>query len=110
LEPVFSGSLLALHLLESGPDDLTIFLIERGAGFGRGLAYGTRDPPSPVECAGRQHVPFPIGRVTSSNGWRVGATRRSPTRPLHHRRAYGDYLGSLLRAAVSRPTAPSACC
>jgi len=40
----FSGALLALHLLKLGPPDLQISLIDRGGGFGRGLAYATRNP------------------------------------------------------------------
>jgi uncharacterized NAD(P)/FAD-binding protein YdhS len=40
----FSGSLLAVHLLRrSGPDD-RIYLFERNAEFGRGLAYATGNP------------------------------------------------------------------
>ena len=40
----FSGSLLAVHVLrQSGPDD-RIYLIERNAEFGRGLAYATGNP------------------------------------------------------------------
>lgn len=40
----FSGSLLAVHLLRrSSPRD-RIYLIERDAAFGRGLAYGTGNP------------------------------------------------------------------
>src|SRR5215470_4295215 len=40
----FSGSLLAVHLLRrSGPED-RVYLIERSAGFGRGLAYATGNP------------------------------------------------------------------
>ncbi len=40
----FSGSLLAVHLLHrSGPED-RVYLVERSAGFGRGLAYSTGNP------------------------------------------------------------------
>jgi uncharacterized NAD(P)/FAD-binding protein YdhS len=40
----FTGSLTALHLLRNaGPDD-RVYLIERNAQFGRGLAYATGNP------------------------------------------------------------------
>src|SRR5215831_9419264 len=40
----FSGSLLAVHLLRRSTPDDRIYLIERSAGFGRGLAYATGNP------------------------------------------------------------------
>ena len=40
----FSGSLLAVHLLRrTGPED-RVYLIERSAGFGRGLVYASGNP------------------------------------------------------------------
>ena len=40
----FTGSLLALHLLERSQPGDRIYLIERNAQFGRGLAYSTGNP------------------------------------------------------------------
>jgi uncharacterized NAD(P)/FAD-binding protein YdhS len=40
----FSGSLLAVHLLRRSTPDDRIYLIERSAGFGRGLAYASGNP------------------------------------------------------------------
>jgi len=40
----FSGSLLAVHLLRRSRPDDRIYLVERSAGFGRGLAYATGNP------------------------------------------------------------------
>jgi uncharacterized NAD(P)/FAD-binding protein YdhS len=40
----FSGSLLAVHLLRRSRPEDRVFLIERNAGFGRGLAYATGNP------------------------------------------------------------------
>jgi len=100
----FSGSLLALHLLESGPEDLTIFLIEREAGFGRGLAYGTRDPHHLLNVRVGNMSAFP-GRPRHLEQWLAGWGEEALAHPAAFitRRAYGDYLGSMLREAVSRP-------
>jgi uncharacterized NAD(P)/FAD-binding protein YdhS len=100
----FSGSLLALHLLESGPDDLTIFLIERAPGFGRGLAYGTRDPHHLLNVRVGNMSAFP-DRPRHLEQWLASWGDEALAHPAAFitRRAYGDYLGSLLRAAVSRP-------
>ena len=100
----FSGSLLALHLLEFGPEDLTIFLIEREAGFGRGLAYGTRDPHHLLNVRVGNMSAFP-GRPRHLEQWLAGWGDEALAHPAAFitRRAYGDYLGSMLRAAVSRP-------
>ena len=40
----FTGSLLALHLLQRCRSGDRIYLIERNAQFGRGLAYSTGNP------------------------------------------------------------------
>ncbi|MDR3513868.1 MAG: FAD/NAD(P)-binding protein [Caulobacteraceae bacterium] len=100
----FSGSLLALHLLQAGPADLRILLIERAPGFGRGLAYGAHDPAHLLNV-----------RVGNMSAW--------PDKPLHlqhwlacqpgcgevgpsafiARETYGRYLSSMLQAAVARP-------
>jgi len=101
----FSGSLLALHLLESGPEELTIFLIERDAGFGRGLAYGTRDPHHLLNVRVGNMSAFP-DRPRHLEQWLANWGDEALAHPAAFitRRAYGDYLGSMLRAAISRPT------
>ena len=40
----FSGCMLAVHLLERGPDGLTVTLVERRAKAGIGLAFATQAP------------------------------------------------------------------
>jgi uncharacterized NAD(P)/FAD-binding protein YdhS len=100
----FSGSLLALHLLESGPEDLTIFLIERAPGFGRGLAYGTREPHHLLNVRVGNMSAFP-DRPRHLEQWLASWGDEALAHPAAFitRRAYGDYLASLLRTAVSRP-------
>jgi uncharacterized NAD(P)/FAD-binding protein YdhS len=40
----FSGTLLALHLMQRSPHCTRVLLIERSSQFGRGAAYGTSNP------------------------------------------------------------------
>jgi uncharacterized NAD(P)/FAD-binding protein YdhS len=99
----FSGALMALSLLEIGPPDLEISLIERGVGFGRGLAYGTPNPRHLLNV-----------RVGNMSAW--------PDEPGHlaewlaeegghpvagdafiSRGTYGRYIASLVQRAISRP-------
>ena len=40
----FSGSMVAIHLLDCARGPLTVALINKNADFGRGIAYGTRCP------------------------------------------------------------------
>ncbi len=98
----FSGALLALNLLRRGPPDLRISLIEKHAGFGRGLAYAAHSPWRLLNV-----------RVSNMSAW--------PDEPDHlarwladqgepHARAqfitretFGRYVASLLQAAVADP-------
>jgi glycine/D-amino acid oxidase-like deaminating enzyme len=66
----FSGSLLALHLLESGPEDLTIFLIEYAAQVSdHGDMLGAAERK--IRDGGRR------GRAAAAPSW-VGASAASP--------------------------------
>ena len=40
----FSGSMVAIHVLAAARGSLTVALINKNADFGRGIAYGTRNP------------------------------------------------------------------
>jgi uncharacterized NAD(P)/FAD-binding protein YdhS len=99
----FSGTLLALHLLERGPENLTILLIERAPGFGRGLAYGTRDSNHLLNVRVGNMSAF-ADRPRHLEQWlaerREGELAHSGA--FITRRVYGDYLGSLIRGAVTR--------
>ena len=99
----FSGSLLALHLLKAGPPDLRISLVEREAGFGRGSAYGTRNPRHLLNV-----------RVGNMSAWPeepdhlacwLADDPRSGGAPQDFisRGDYGRYLIAMLQAAVARP-------
>lgn len=102
-----SGSLLALHLLQTTPPEIQILLIERRPAFGPGLAYGTGSPHHLLNV-----------RVGNMSAW--------PDRPRHleqwlnarpsggggpgdfiTRGTYGRYLSSMIQAAIAQPQAAS---
>ncbi|MBV9508974.1 MAG: FAD/NAD(P)-binding protein, partial [Caulobacteraceae bacterium] len=98
----FSGSLAALHLLNQGPHDLTILLIERGGGFGRGLAYGACEREHLLNVRAGNMSAFPdqprhAVEWLSAHEGPVGASGFAT------REAYGRYLAALLLGEVRRP-------
>ncbi len=101
----FSGVLAALRLLETGPPGARIFLIEKTPGFGRGLAYGAHNPNHLLNVRVGNMSAFPeapdhlIRWLADRGGW--GGQDRADA--FITRGTYGDYLASLLRAAIARP-------
>jgi uncharacterized NAD(P)/FAD-binding protein YdhS len=97
----FSGSMLALHLLEAGPPDLRITLIERSAGFGPGLAFGTHNPHHLLNVRVGNMSAFP-DRPRHLEHWLATHARAESANPAAFisRGTYGRYLASLLRNAV----------
>lgn len=98
----FSGTLLALHLLRAGPPELKVTLLERAGGFGRGLAYGTRNPRHLLNVRVGNMSPWPddpghLKRWLSANG------RSARTSTFIGRGDYGAYLTAQLRDAVRGP-------
>ena len=99
----FSGSLLALHLLKQGPPDLRISLIERQAGFGRGLAYSAQNPRHllNVRVGNMSAWPGDPGHLTrwlAETEGHAGADLAFITRET-----YGRYIASMLQAAMAGP-------
>ena len=93
----FSGVLTALHLLfdQTGPQ---VRLVERRGVFGRGLAYSTQHAEHllNVRAANMSAFPDQLDHFTS---W-LAEHRGSGAGPFVTRRVYGEYLQSMLRAAV----------
>jgi uncharacterized NAD(P)/FAD-binding protein YdhS len=104
----FSGSLLAVHLLrQSGPDD-RIYLIERNAAFGRGLAYATGNPGHLLNVRAGNMSAF-SDRPDDFLDWvqalpeaeRAGVDRSVDRLTFVSRRLYGSYIQSILSRELS---------
>jgi uncharacterized NAD(P)/FAD-binding protein YdhS len=100
----FSGSLLALHLLDAGPPDLRILLIERAARFGRGLAYAADNPRHLLNVRVANMSAWP-DRPRHLEQWlaRRGVGEADGPADFITRGVYGQYIASMLRAALARP-------
>jgi len=98
----FSGTLLALHLLRAGPPELTVILLERAGGFGRGLAYGTRNPRHllNVRVGNMSAWPDDPGHLAR---WLSANSESVRTSAFIGRGDYGAYLAAQLRHAVRGP-------
>jgi uncharacterized NAD(P)/FAD-binding protein YdhS len=97
----YSGTLLALHLLEHGPFGLRVSLIEKSAGFGRGLAYATHNPRHMLNVrvgnmSAWPEAPDHLAEWLAANG-RSGVDATG----FISRGDYGRYIGALLEAEVS---------
>ena len=92
-----SGTIVALHLLREGAEQVT--LVERERTPGRGTAYGTRRPEHVLNVtAGRMSVwPDDPGEFA-----RWIAERGGSEDDYARREAFGDYLSDLLEAAGDR--------
>lgn len=99
-----SGSLLAVHLLSRCRPEDRVFLIERRAGFGRGLAYSTNNPNHLLNVRAGNMSAF-HDQPGHFVDW---LTRRSHDPGLAQptadsfvsRRLYGTYIRSLLTEAM----------
>lgn len=95
-----SGSLLAVNLLQRcGPDD-RILLIEKRAGFGRGLAYSTTNPNHLLNVRAENMSAF-HDRPDDFISWlRERAGSRGDAPPVGNafvsRQVYGTYIRALL--------------
>ena len=100
----FSGTLLALHLLQVGPPDLHIALIERTPGFGPGLAYGAQNPLHLLNVRVGNMSAWP-DRPDHLRQWLAGQAGGEAVDPADFisRGTYGRYLASMLHAAVRGP-------
>ncbi|HET6221401.1 MAG TPA: FAD/NAD(P)-binding protein [Dongiaceae bacterium] len=99
----FSGSLLAVQLLQRFLPNARIYLIEKGAQFGRGLAYATGNPNHLLNVrAGRMsafaddpdHFVRWLGQSLEARAGAGSALIRSDT--FVPRRLYGAYIQELL--------------
>ena len=101
----FSGSLLALHLVSRRRPPAHIHLIERGAAFGRGLAYSTRLPEHLLNVRAGNMSAYP-DRPTHFQDW-LAEVRGRPSDPFSFapRWVYGDYLQGEVRAAAQSAAA-----
>jgi uncharacterized NAD(P)/FAD-binding protein YdhS len=103
-----SGTIVALQFLRTTPDATRIVLIDRTAGFGRGLAYGTTHPGHLLNV--------PAGRMSAfvdCDSDFLDWLRARPAEALGGidpqpgtfvpRRLYGDYAADLLRQASEGP-------
>lgn len=96
----FSGSLLALHLL-SRADGPRVLLIERAAGFGRGLAYATGNPGHLLNVRAGNMSAFPDepGHFLDWLRQQPGSAEASPA-SFVARATYGQYLQKLVSDAA----------
>lgn len=106
----FSGSLLALHLLSSGPAAPKVFLVERARGFGKGVAYATGHPGHLLNVRAANMSAFP-DRPNHFLDWLReqpdGTVAGGPVGPASFvpRQTYGAYLQDMLSRAVRAPGA-----
>ena len=96
----FSGALLALHLLRSRTEGLSIHLIEKGQAFARGVAYSTRRPDHLLNVRAGNMSAYP-DRPAHFQDWLALQTGKAAD-PFSFapRWVYGDYLQAELRAAA----------
>jgi len=98
----FTGSLTAVHLLRHGPAGAQIYLIEKTAGFGRGLAFGAHNSSHFLNARAGNMSAFP-DQPDHLIRWLSARPQLGPARAdaFITRGAYGDYLSGLLRAAIA---------
>jgi uncharacterized NAD(P)/FAD-binding protein YdhS len=94
----FSGLLTALHLLRQ-PGPPQVHLIERGAAFGRGAAYGTCDGTHLLNVRAANMSAFP-DQPDHFLVWLAGEGDAPPDGFVSRAR-YGAYLQALLRQATA---------
>ena len=96
----FSGTLLALQLLRAKNGAPRIFLIEKGASFGRGVAYSSRKTDHLLNVRAGNMSAYG-DQPTHFQDW-LAAQTGQPADPFSFvpRWVYGDYLQAELRAAA----------
>jgi uncharacterized NAD(P)/FAD-binding protein YdhS len=95
----FSGSLMALHLLRSGPPGLRVVLIERRGGFGPGLAYGACEPEHRLNVRVGNMSAFP-DQPDHLAAWLCEHGAPAHVSEFISRQTYGRYLSDLILQAV----------
>jgi uncharacterized NAD(P)/FAD-binding protein YdhS len=98
----FSGSLLALHLLRTGPPRLRVLLIERKRGFGPGLAYGAHNPQHLLNVrvgnmSAWPEAPDHLRRWLAEQAGGADA----PADAFITRETYGRYLAAMIQDTVA---------
>ncbi|WP_207485053.1 FAD/NAD(P)-binding protein [Arenibaculum pallidiluteum] len=104
----FSGTLAAIHLLDTCGPETPVLLIERSGRFGRGLAYGTPNASHLLNVPAGNMSAFPDRpdhftawlRAHPAEAGMLAGTADS--RSFAPRRAYGRYLEGLLAEAEAR--------
>lgn len=93
----FSGAAVAIQLMR-GRGKLDVTLIERGAAFGRGLAYGATEPNHllNVRASNMSALADEPGNFAT---WLARTTRGATPMTFATRKRYGDYLQHLLGKA-----------
>jgi uncharacterized NAD(P)/FAD-binding protein YdhS len=97
----FSGLLTAIHLLHADPK-LTIRLVERAPQFGRGRAYGTKNPDHLLNVRVANMSAFPNEPDHFATWLRSQGYCDGPGAFVSRSR-YGDYLQGLLREHLGDP-------
>lgn len=93
----FSGSLLAISLLRHRPD-LSVRLIERRHGFGRGVAYSASNPGHLLNVRAANMSALPDAPTHFADWLRA----RGDDTAFARRGDYGLYLSELLRDSATR--------
>ncbi len=99
----FSGTLTALHLL-SRPDGPRVSLIERGEGFGPGLAYGAGQGEHLLNVRAGNMSAYP-DRPSHLLDWLIDQGLDADPAGFVRRSDYGRYIQTLVRAALTGPAA-----
>lgn len=104
----FSGTLLALHVLNRGDAALQVSLIEQDRSFGRGLAYATANPSHLLNVpAGRMSAfadqPGHFLDWLRDHGAEAGFTETIHAETFVPRRVYGAYIRHLLARTRKGP-------
>jgi uncharacterized NAD(P)/FAD-binding protein YdhS len=100
----FSGCLLAVQLLRRAPTGTAITLIESAQAFGRGAAYGTVNPEHLLNVRAGNMGAF-ADDPQHFHAWLIAHGDPSPASAFLSRMRYGDYVGDVLRAAVTEQAA-----
>lgn len=97
----FSGLLAALQLLRR-TTTTRIYLIERTAEFGRGLAYGSADPGHLLNIRASNMSAFPEEPSHFLDWLKICAPRGMDHQAFASRQLFGTYLQTLLRTSVEK--------
>lgn len=95
----FSGSLVALHLLASGPAAPRILLVERARGFGKGVAYSTRHGAHLLNVRAGNMSAYP-DRAGHFLDWLRSRNEEVDPSGFVARATYGQYLQDMLSQAA----------